>query len=141
MEALVLYTMTELFTSKEIDTGMRLLVATIFQIGVNMGCHRDGSHFPNISAFESEMRRRVWAVIIKMSVQLRVSFPFLSNKRGSQINSQLVYSHFFVTTTDNDCRDLGVSKLVGLPRVVRHDQTDVAEPSNLFDSDFDEDSS
>ncbi|KAJ4389394.1 hypothetical protein N0V93_006862 [Gnomoniopsis smithogilvyi] len=102
LEALVLYTMTELFTSKEIDTGMRLLVATIFQIGVNMGCHRDGSHFPNISPFEGEMRRRIWSLIIQM--------------------------------------DLGISKLVGLPRVVRHDQTDVAEPLNLFDSDFDEDS-
>lgn len=38
-------------------------------------------------------------------------------------------------------RDLGISKLVGLPRVVRHDQTDVADPRNLFDSDFDENSS
>lgn len=63
MEALALYMMTELFTSKEIDSGMRLLVATIFQIGVNMGCHRDGSHFPNITPFESEMRRRVWALV------------------------------------------------------------------------------
>lgn len=41
---------------------------------------------------------------------------------------------------DRDCRDIGISKLVGLPRVVRHSQTDVADPLNLFDSDFDEDS-
>lgn len=38
-------------------------------------------------------------------------------------------------------RDLGISKLTGLPRVVRHGQTDVADPRNLLDSDFDENSS
>lgn len=78
LKALVLYTMTEIFTSKEIDSGVRLLVATIFQVGVNMGCHRDGSHFPNISLFEGEMRRRIWALIIQMFVTIRFPLPTFS---------------------------------------------------------------
>ncbi|KAF3801149.1 Pyrrolocin cluster transcription factor fsdR [Colletotrichum gloeosporioides] len=33
------------------------------QLAFRMGYHQDPSHFPRISAFDGEMRRRVWATI------------------------------------------------------------------------------
>lgn len=36
------------------------LTGLLIRTAVSMGLHRDGSHFPNISPFEAEMRRRLW---------------------------------------------------------------------------------
>ena len=36
------------------------LVGLLIRIAVSIGLHRDGSHFPNISIFETENRRRLW---------------------------------------------------------------------------------
>ncbi|KAI1304394.1 hypothetical protein F5Y03DRAFT_178425 [Xylaria venustula] len=36
------------------------LTGLLMRIGVGIGLHRDGSHFPNVSPFEAEIRRRVW---------------------------------------------------------------------------------
>ncbi|KAI1426071.1 hypothetical protein F5Y12DRAFT_306523 [Xylaria sp. FL1777] len=32
----------------------------LIRIALGMGLHRDGSHFPNVSPFDAEIRRRVW---------------------------------------------------------------------------------
>ncbi|KAI0426723.1 hypothetical protein F5Y09DRAFT_333936 [Xylaria sp. FL1042] len=36
------------------------LAGLLMRIAVGMGLYRDGSHFPNVSAFDAEIRRRVW---------------------------------------------------------------------------------
>ncbi|KAI0971062.1 hypothetical protein F4678DRAFT_91371 [Xylaria arbuscula] len=36
------------------------LTGLLMRIGVGIGLHRDGSHFPNVPPFEAEIRRRVW---------------------------------------------------------------------------------
>ncbi|KAI0202743.1 hypothetical protein F4808DRAFT_57534 [Astrocystis sublimbata] len=37
-----------------------MLAGLLMRIAAGMGLHRDGSHFPNVSPFDSEIRRRVW---------------------------------------------------------------------------------
>ncbi|RDL35999.1 Fungal-specific transcription factor protein [Venustampulla echinocandica] len=101
METLILYFMVEVFPSKDTEPGIRVLVANIVQIAIQMGYHRDAKHFPNISPFAGEMRRRIWALIVQL--------------------------------------DFTISSQMGLPRLVKESQTDVAEPRNLADSDFNED--
>jgi hypothetical protein len=100
LETLILYFMVEVFPSKDTEVGIRVLVGTIVQIAIHMEYHRDAKHFPNISPFSSEMRRRIWVLIIQL--------------------------------------DFSISTQMGLPRLVKESQTDVAEPQNLADSDFDE---
>ncbi|KAH7112965.1 hypothetical protein B0J13DRAFT_657430 [Dactylonectria estremocensis] len=39
------------------------LAGLISRVAVGIGLHRDGSHFPDITPFEAEMRRRVWCYI------------------------------------------------------------------------------
>jgi hypothetical protein len=41
------------------------LTGVTVRIALKMGYHRDGSHFPQISAYEAEMRRRIWYILIQ----------------------------------------------------------------------------
>ncbi|MCJ1380892.1 hypothetical protein MMC17_004001 [Xylographa soralifera] len=100
LETLILYFMVEVFPSKDTEAGIRVLVGNIVQIAIHMGYHRDAKHFPNISPFAGEMRRRIWALIVQL--------------------------------------DFSISTQMGLPRLIHESQTDVAEPRNLVDSDFNE---
>lgn len=60
----------EVFTLKDMEIGIWVLVGNIVQIAIHMGYHRDAKHFPNISPFAGEMRRRVWAMIIQIDVSV-----------------------------------------------------------------------
>ncbi|KAJ5660073.1 Fungal-specific transcription factor protein [Penicillium longicatenatum] len=100
LETLILYFMVEVFSAKDTEAGTRILVGIIVEIAMHMGYHRDAKHFPNISPFEGEMRRRIWALIVQL--------------------------------------DFSISTQVGLPRIIKENQTDVAEPRNLADSDLNE---
>ncbi|SPQ21366.1 ca6f2446-00a9-445c-8593-ebfeaf4f46e4 [Thermothielavioides terrestris] len=88
VETLLLYLMTEFFPSRDMQVGTRLLVGTIVQIAMHMGYHRDSSHFPTISPFEGEMRRRVWALIyqIDFGTSTQMGLPRLLI-RESQIDA------------------------------------------------------
>ncbi|KAJ5579749.1 uncharacterized protein N7459_005734 [Penicillium hispanicum] len=39
---------------------------------VSQGLHRDPTHFPTLSAFDCEMRRRIWAAVLELNVQLSI---------------------------------------------------------------------
>ncbi|RYP70279.1 hypothetical protein DL771_005582 [Monosporascus sp. 5C6A] len=101
LETLILYLLVEILLSKGVETGIWVLAGNIAQIAIHMGYHRDAKHFPDISPFAGEMRRRVWTTI-----------------------AQIDYSS---------------SLQMGLPTVVKESQVDTAEPRNLYDADFDED--
>lgn len=72
-----------------------------------MGYHRDAEHFPNISPFAGEMRRRVWAMIIQIdfSVSTQLGLPRLV--RESQTDTaeprNLKDSDFDEHTTELPC--------------------------------------
>ncbi|ORY11106.1 hypothetical protein BCR34DRAFT_565692 [Clohesyomyces aquaticus] len=68
LETLILYFLTECFNLKDMEIGIWVLVGTIVQIAMHMGYHRDAKHFPNISPFAGEMRRRVWAMIVQLDI-------------------------------------------------------------------------
>ncbi|KAI1132608.1 fungal-specific transcription factor domain protein [Nemania abortiva] len=101
LETLILYFLVENFHLKDMEIGIWVLVGNIVQIAIHMGYHRDAKHFPNITPFAGEMRRRVWGMIVQL--------------------------------------DFSISTQLGLPRLVKESQTNTAEPRNLYDTDFDED--
>lgn len=77
LETLILYVLIEWFYLEDMDTGISVLVANIVQIALHMGYHRDAKHFPSISPFAGEMRRRVWAMILQLdfSVSTQLGLP------------------------------------------------------------------
>lgn len=42
---------------------------SLIEMAMRLGVHIDPSHFPNLSAFESEMRVRLWATVREMALQ------------------------------------------------------------------------
>jgi hypothetical protein len=60
IEALLTFLCTEYLQSEDTQQGCWQLTGVIIRVALKMGYHRDGSHFPQMTAFEAEMRRRTW---------------------------------------------------------------------------------
>jgi hypothetical protein len=83
LETLILYFLIENFHLKDMEIGIWVLVGNIVQIAIHMGYHRDAKHFPSITPFAGEMRRRVWAMIVQLdfSVSTQLGLPRLIKKK------------------------------------------------------------
>ena len=64
IETLTLYFGIEASKSEDAQVGVWVLLGMVIRLAMRMGYHRDASHFPRFSAFEAEMRRRVWATVV-----------------------------------------------------------------------------
>jgi hypothetical protein len=74
--------MIEIMIGKVGAFRVTLLFDIVVRTAMRMGYHRDPSHYPEISVFHSEQRRRAWAVIRQMDITLSswVSLPGLKSK-------------------------------------------------------------
>lgn len=63
MEALVLHLHGDYSQVNESEVSVWVLIGVIVRLAMRMGYHRDAKMFPNISVFQGEMRRRMWAFI------------------------------------------------------------------------------
>lgn len=61
IEALVIYAFVEFIRSKDVPISSSLIIELTIVMAIRAGYHRDPSHFPNLSLFEKEMRRRLWS--------------------------------------------------------------------------------
>lgn len=101
LETVINYIYAEFCVCTDANKDMWFLLSMEVNLAMRMGYHRDPSHFPEISPFQGEMRRRVWATVL-MS-------------------------------------DILISNQMGMPRMISDWKCDTAEPQNLNDADFDED--
>ena len=74
IESLIFHLHGDYCQSKEADVSVWVLVGVITRLAMRMGYHRDSKMFPNITPFQGEMRRRVWAFVR----QADLLFSFLS---------------------------------------------------------------
>jgi hypothetical protein len=100
VQALLFLCVLECFQSRDATLGVWVTLGSVLRVAMRLGYHRDPIHYPGMSVFHGEMRRRTWTIIQHL--------------------------------------DLLTASQVGLPRMVKENETDTAEPSNLLDSDFDE---
>ncbi|PQE18701.1 C6 zinc finger domain-containing protein [Rutstroemia sp. NJR-2017a BBW] len=42
---------------------------SVYHLAMSIGLHRDPTHFPKIGPFQTEMRRRLWATVLELSLQ------------------------------------------------------------------------
>ncbi|KAI8310194.1 Fusarisetin A cluster transcription factor fsa6 [Colletotrichum sp. SAR11_240] len=63
IECLIHYYLVEFYLNPVTEVGNWMVAGMIAQLAIRMGYHRDPSDFPRISAFEGEIRRRVWATV------------------------------------------------------------------------------
>ena len=68
IEALLYLLQIEYVQGAGAEYGCWQLIGVIIRTAIKMGYHRDGSHFPEMSAFDGEVRRRVWYVLIQFDI-------------------------------------------------------------------------
>ncbi|UKZ61401.1 uncharacterized protein TrAtP1_002666 [Trichoderma atroviride] len=88
VETLLLYSGTEFLRTGDTQIGSSILGGIITRLAMHMGYHRDSKHYQNLSVFDGEMRRRVWALIwqadnlISFQVGLPKTIPDLQCDTG-----------------------------------------------------------
>lgn len=88
LETLITILTGEFVLLKESATDSWLLISMILHLAVRMGYHRDPDHFPGISPFESEMRRRVWAIIIQLDLALSLEMGLPRSATDTHIDTK-----------------------------------------------------
>ncbi|KAB8230051.1 putative transcription factor [Aspergillus alliaceus] len=64
LETVINYVYVEFCIRTDADKDTWFLLALEVNLAMRMGYHRDPSHFPGISPFQGEMRRRLWATVL-----------------------------------------------------------------------------
>jgi hypothetical protein len=64
LQTVINYVYVEFCLRTDADQDTWYLLALEVNLAMRMGYHRDPSHFPGISPFEGEMRRRLWATVL-----------------------------------------------------------------------------
>jgi hypothetical protein len=88
VEVLIMYFGTEFLRSVDSQFSMSILVGVIVRIAFRMGYHREPSHFPDITPFKAEMRRRTWLMVLSLDLATssqvglpRLIQPFMCDAR------------------------------------------------------------
>ncbi|TKA22818.1 hypothetical protein B0A50_07717 [Salinomyces thailandicus] len=66
VEALIIYTAG--LRSDNAFLNVWLSIGLMIRLALRMGYHRDAKHYPNITPFQGEMRRRTWAILTMIDV-------------------------------------------------------------------------
>jgi Fungal specific transcription factor domain len=101
IETLIFHLHAEFRKNQDSEASVWVFVGMIVRLAMRMGYHRDGKMFPNITPFQSEMRRRVWTYVR----QADILFSFQ----------------------------------ISLPAMIRIGDSDTDLPRNIYDEEFDED--
>ncbi|KXT00733.1 hypothetical protein AC578_8237 [Pseudocercospora eumusae] len=65
-----------------------LMIGLVLRLCLRMGYHRDPANYPGISAFDGEMRRRVWAIISMIDVLISFQLGLPSMVKTLQSDTQ-----------------------------------------------------
>ncbi|OKO93941.1 hypothetical protein PENSUB_12220 [Penicillium subrubescens] len=77
METLILCVAMEILRSTDNHLGPSVLLSLATRLAVHAGYHRDSKHYPEISVFDGEMRRRVWTILSLLDhyISLQAGLP------------------------------------------------------------------
>jgi len=70
LEALCFYFQAEYSRTREAETGLWMLSGIISRLAMRMGLQRDSAPYAIMSPYQGEMRRRIWAYIRTIDIQL-----------------------------------------------------------------------
>ncbi|CAG8011420.1 unnamed protein product [Penicillium olsonii] len=102
VDALLFYSLTEFYRSQDAQIGVSYLVGITIRLAMRMGYHRDSSHYSMLSAFEGEMRRRVWALLTQLdtliSFQIGVPRTIQTWQFDTELPSNLLDADFDETS-------------------------------------------
>ncbi|KAE9366405.1 putative Zn(II)2Cys6 transcription factor [Stipitochalara longipes BDJ] len=88
LETLITVLTGEYVLLKDGATDGWLLISMILHLAMRMGYHRDPDHFPGISPFEGEMRRRIWATILILDLALSLEMGLPRSATDTHIDTK-----------------------------------------------------
>ncbi|PVH73004.1 hypothetical protein DL98DRAFT_59276 [Cadophora sp. DSE1049] len=68
LETLCFYYALETFHAKMSDFSSYVVLGIIIRVAMRLGYHRDANHYPSISTFDGEMRRRLWLMVFQLDL-------------------------------------------------------------------------
>ncbi|KAL2842327.1 hypothetical protein BJX68DRAFT_278439 [Aspergillus pseudodeflectus] len=89
LETLITVLTGESILLKDSATDGWLSTNTILHLAIRMGYHRDPDHFPGISPFEGEMRRRIWTTILVLDIALSMETGLPRSATNAQTDTKL----------------------------------------------------
>ncbi|KAH8686099.1 fungal-specific transcription factor domain-containing protein [Tricladium varicosporioides] len=89
LETLIFHAIVEQARSTNSGTGAWMLFGLLTRVALQMGYHRDPSHYPNISIPEGEMRRRIWYFIIRLDSLLSFTVGLTCTVRSTCYDTAL----------------------------------------------------
>ncbi|KAI3111633.1 transcriptional regulator family: Fungal Specific TF [Penicillium roqueforti] len=92
MEALLLNIQNEYVRRRDAHLGVWVLCGIATRLAMRMGYHRDPEHYSQISTFNGEMRRRVWAIILQLDALTSCQLGLPSMIQESQCDTQLPHN-------------------------------------------------
>jgi hypothetical protein len=103
IETLMLYFGTEYVRATDAQVSLSVLLAIIIRTAIHAGYHRDAKHYPELSFFEGEMRRRAWTFLVHIdhliSFQTGVPLSSSSANADTALPSNLLDDDFSELTT------------------------------------------
>lgn len=88
LETLITVLTGEFILLKDGATDGWLLISMILHLAMRMGYHRDPDHFPGISPFEGEMRRRIWTTILQLDLGLSLEMGLPRSATDTHIDTK-----------------------------------------------------
>ncbi|KAK3936842.1 hypothetical protein QBC46DRAFT_268874 [Diplogelasinospora grovesii] len=79
IEAMMLYFGCEYLGKHDAVMGTSILLTVIVRLAMHMGLHRDPRHYPAMSPFEGEMRRRIWTLLTEIDSMVAFQFGLPGN--------------------------------------------------------------
>ncbi|KAK0610651.1 hypothetical protein B0T17DRAFT_500453 [Bombardia bombarda] len=95
IEALLLYFGCEYLARSDAVMGTSIILGTLMRLAMHSGLHRDPKHYPEISPYDGEMRRRLWTLLVEIDQLVSFQFGLPSN----------VHSRFFDTEPPRNLHD------------------------------------
>jgi Fungal specific transcription factor domain len=89
LEGLMVYNMSEYARAREPQMGLWVILSMTVRVAMRMGYHRDAKHFPQISPFNGEMRRRAWGLLSQLDLLSSVQFGLPRNMRMDQCDTEI----------------------------------------------------
>jgi hypothetical protein len=103
-ETLMLHLQSNYMASEDCNVNTWVLMGILVRLAMKMGIHRDPSHYPNISAFDGEMRRRLWQTVFQLDVlvSFQMGLPSMIQTRDCDTEAprNLLYSDFTKDMTE-----------------------------------------
>jgi hypothetical protein len=87
IETLLLFFEVEYIRSKDTHMENWVLLGLVIRLALRAGYHRDASNYPEISPFDGEMRRRVWATILQFEALASIQVGLPSMIKESQCDT------------------------------------------------------